>query len=380
MPLGGSGHVIITSRNPRWSSVATTVEVDVFRREESQVLLTRRAPALTSEETDCLAEELGDLPLALEQAAAWMAESGMRVPEYLGLLREKRIELMEVSSAGDYRLPVTAAWNLSLDHLARENPSAMLVLQLCALFAPEPIPRSFLAAGEPISAAPELSAVLEDPIRLGNAIRHVHRYALARIDARADTIQLHRLVQAVLVERMTADERSVMRTVVHQLLAASDPRDPMDRTTWPRYAVLHPHLVASEATTTAADDRVRDLVVHVARYHHHRGNRQVSLEIAQRAHDSWRQILGEDAPQTLRIAHWLAYVLYSVGRYPDAARLNSRLLAVHEATAAKDLKGLLGTLQAIAADRRIEGKFRESLELSRDLHDRYIESYGRETR
>jgi hypothetical protein len=74
-PAGGPGNILVTSRNPQWASVARPLEVDVFMREESKQLLRIRGPEISDAEADRLAETLGDLPLAIEQAAAWHAET-----------------------------------------------------------------------------------------------------------------------------------------------------------------------------------------------------------------------------------------------------------------------------------------------------------------
>lgn len=101
-PTGGAGKILVTSRNPGWARAAQALEVDVFTREESKKFLTARNPELPAEDADRLADALGDLPLAVEQAAAWRAETGMSVGEYLELLDDKRLELLNSTSSPDY--------------------------------------------------------------------------------------------------------------------------------------------------------------------------------------------------------------------------------------------------------------------------------------
>jgi hypothetical protein len=108
-----------------------------------------------------------------------------------------------------------------LDRLAASNPTALRVLQTCAFLAPEPIPRAML---------------VHDRLRLNEAIRDINRYALARVDGGSNTIQLHRLVQAVLINRMTQEEQSAIRHEAHHLLTANDPRASADAEQWPRYS------------------------------------------------------------------------------------------------------------------------------------------------
>ncbi|MBY8852352.1 tetratricopeptide repeat protein, partial [Saccharothrix sp. MB29] len=107
----GNGHIIVTSRNSEWGGFARAVEVDLFTREESVELLHRRGGDLDDAEADALAEALGDLPLAVEQAAAWRAQTGMQVSEYLELLAQNRTELLESGTSSEDQLPVAAAWN-----------------------------------------------------------------------------------------------------------------------------------------------------------------------------------------------------------------------------------------------------------------------------
>ncbi|GLI00172.1 FxSxx-COOH system tetratricopeptide repeat protein [Phytohabitans aurantiacus] len=377
-PMGGPGHILVTSRNPQWASVARSVEVTVFRREESVALLTRRTPELKHADANALAEALGDLPLAIEQAAAWLAETGMPAREYLDLFQEKRMELLEVAPPPDYQLPVAAAWNVSLDHLARSRPAALRLLQLCAFFAPEPIARTLLSGRMQI--APELDAALRDPIQLGRAIREINRYGLARIDYAKNTIQMHRLVQAVLMERMETAERSAMLNGAHQLLATNDPGDPEDRSHWPRYIELYPHILASNAAVEGKDPWVRQLVRNEAKFLYYWGSHAGSLALTSQAYQAWRQRLGPSAAETLEIARWLGFMLFKVGRYAEAKELNKRTLELYQQQPefGDDHEDTMQAIQAVASDMRVEGRFREALELSQSVYDRCIRLFGDE--
>src|SRR5262249_48861782 len=205
---------------------------------------------------------LGDLPLAVEQAAAWHAATGMPVDEYLRLLQEKRIELLDDTSSPDYQVSVAAAWNVSLDKLEQVNLAALQLLQVCSYFAPEPISREFFAGSRISSITEALDETLRDPIKLGRAIRDIQRYALARFDHRNNTLQMHRLVQAVLVGRMDERQREIMRSGAHTLLASSNPHSPARRTRWDRYQSLLPHVTVSRAVESE-DLSVQELVYEV---------------------------------------------------------------------------------------------------------------------
>ncbi|MEU2782206.1 FxSxx-COOH system tetratricopeptide repeat protein [Streptomyces sp. NPDC007110] len=374
-PAGGPGNILITSRNPQWASIARPLEVDVFLREESKQLLRLRGPEISDEDADRLAEALGDLPLAIEQAAAWHAETGMLVDEYLRLLDEKRVDLLRGTAPLDNQHPVIAAWNISLDQLETKNPAAYQLLQVCSFYAPEPIARALFARMPRGSIAPELDAALEDPIRLGQVIREIGRYSLARFNHRNNSLQMHRLVQAALLYRMTEEDRSTMRRGAHLLLAANDPNDPNDINRWDRYGSLYPHVVVSEAVRSQ-ENWVRNLVVNEVIYLLRWGDYTSGRDLARTAYEMWSETLGHDHPQTLLVARWLGFLLFTMGAYQEAADLNSSVLDAYRRTMGPDAQDTIDALGNVAIDHRVRGDFTESLTLTESVHRQYLRMLG----
>ena len=132
----GSGDVLITSRNNRWQAAFDTVQLNVFARSESKEFLMKRASkGLSESDADRLADKLGDLPLALEQAGAVQAETGMPVDEYLRLLDEHVTQIMAEGKSVEYPMSMTAAWKLSVTALNEplaggpEAPALLRVLR-----------------------------------------------------------------------------------------------------------------------------------------------------------------------------------------------------------------------------------------------------------
>ncbi len=155
----------------------------------------------------------------------------MPVSEYLRLFEDKRSELLEVSPPPDYQLPVAAAWNVSLDHLAdaqrgRPAPAPALLL----LRAGPHLPFDLLRPRRQQNRL-RTHRALNDPMRLARAIRQINRYSLARIDHRTNSIEMHRLVQAVLINRMTPEEQNRMRNRPTPFWPPPTPRGPTSRQT-----------------------------------------------------------------------------------------------------------------------------------------------------
>jgi hypothetical protein len=127
---GWSGHVLITSRNPDWHELATPVVVDVFDRTESISLLRARVAGLSGSDADRVAEALEDLPLAVQQATAFLAESGVGAGKYLDLLSSRATEALARGRPVGYPVSLAASWQLAFDQLAGEEPAGLELLVL----------------------------------------------------------------------------------------------------------------------------------------------------------------------------------------------------------------------------------------------------------
>ncbi|GAA4616775.1 FxSxx-COOH system tetratricopeptide repeat protein [Saccharopolyspora hordei] len=374
-PANGPGEIIITSRNPDWAEVARPLEVNLFERSESKALLRSRGPEITEEEADALAEKLGDLPLAIAQAAAWRAETGMTVSEYLRVFDEKVAEILDVSAPNDYEVSLAAAWNVSLDQLESRNPAAYQLLQVCAFFDPEPIPRSLFSGGRGTAVAPELDAALRDPIRLGRAIRDINRFGLAKIDHRSDTLQLHRLVQLVLRDRMSPQRQTEMRHGAHLLLANSNPGSPSDPVQWPRFKAILPHAYASNVLE-CDDPWVRQMVVDLMVYLFFWGDHQESVALGERAMKAWSAKLEETDPQLLQVAGLLGPYLCTLGRYAEAAELNQRTLALRRQVSGDNSEETLSAQLSVAYDLKAKGDYLRARELNEEVYHKAKTLYG----
>ncbi|HEX5404507.1 MAG TPA: FxSxx-COOH system tetratricopeptide repeat protein [Pseudonocardiaceae bacterium] len=374
-PANGPGEILITSRNPDWAGIARPLEIAVFQRSESIDLLRLRGPEIDDREAELLADKLGDLPLAIEQAAAWRAETGMPVSEYVRLFDEKVEEILDTSAPVGYELSVAAAWNVSFDELRNSSPAAHQLLQVCAFFAPEPITRSLFSGVRGVSVSPELDAALRDPMRLSRAIRDINRYGLAKIDHRSDTLLLHRLVQMVLRNRMTPQHRAEMRHGAHLLLANLDPNDPSSSKVWPRYQDVLSHVHASEAVE-CDDSWVRQLVINVMRFLYQWGDHQEAARLAKQAYDNWAQRLGETDSQTLEAAEWYGYYSFMLGRYAEAEELNRHTLELRRQVSGVDSEETLSVQTNVVLDLRAKGEFNAARELTEDSYQKAKALYG----
>jgi hypothetical protein len=376
-PTDGPGEVLITSRNPDWSDIARSLEVTVFSREESVELLRRWGPEISDADADRLCARLNDLPLAIELAAAWRAETGRSAFEYLRLFDEKVAEILDTSDRSDHELSVAAAWNVSFDALQKHNPAAHQLLQVCAFFSPEPITRSLFTGVRGVSISTDLDAALRDPMQLGRAIRDLNRYCLAKIDYRKDALHIHRLVQLELRKRMSVRQRADMRHGAHVLLANFDPNDPSSAREWPRYQLLLPHVYASELVQ-CRDPWVRQLVLNLSYYLYHWGDFDGAVVLAEQAFSTWSDMHGDADQHTLEAASHLGMHLWALGRYAEAAEINRRTLDLRRHLSGENAEETITVELRVAVDMKARGEFPAALELNERIHRKAVRWYDKD--
>ncbi|MFD3843383.1 hypothetical protein ACFWWC_45320, partial [Streptomyces sp. NPDC058642] len=250
---GGTGHVLITSRNPHWHTYAAPLDVDTLARTESIALLRAQGAVLSDADADHLAHTLDDLPLALAQAAALLTR-GLSAADLMAELARSMDEVLAEGCPDDYPVSLAAQVRLTSSRLAADHPGAAAVLAALALLAPEPFPLTACAGRLPGQAFPVLSEALVSRLCAGGVVEAIARHSLAR--TQSGTVQLHRLTQAVLADQLTPSQRELAARDAEALLTAAAPEDPSDPVGWPVWQVLLPHLLAMDpAFLTTTDGR-----------------------------------------------------------------------------------------------------------------------------
>jgi hypothetical protein len=375
---GSSGHVIVTTRNPAWSVVAEPLEIDVFSREESVGLLRRRVAGLSAAEATQVADKLGDLPLAIEQASAWLAETGMSAAEYVERLDNELVAALELNRPDDYPTTVAATFRLSFDRLREESPGAARVLQLCAYFSPDPISLSLLYSDQMLESLLDYDARLQERSMLAVLIRDLTRFSLVKIDRGSNTIEVHRLVQAVIRAQMaTEQEHEDAMHEVHRILVSARPRQggTDNPENWDRYDIIWPHLSGSEAINCDYED-TRRLLIDRVRYLWKRGEFDEALETGWEIDRQWQRKIGADHRQSLSLHFQIANVLRSAGRPQQAYDLDKQILDKQEQALGESHPLTLQTAGSLAADLRALGKFYEALAMDEETYSKLRYAVG----
>jgi tetratricopeptide (TPR) repeat protein len=328
-----SGRVIVTTRNPAWSAVANTIGVDVLSRTESVAFLRRRT-RMNSKHARALAEALGDLPLALEQAAAYIDQTSTTATDYVELLDRYGPESLGRDPPLDYEYTVTNTWAISVDRLRQQAPAAIELLTLCAFLAPDGVPRALLADYLD-QLPPTLASVMAKPLDRNQVIGALRRYSLITVTGAA--LRVHRLVQAVTRHGLAAEEQQRWADAALRLILAAFPEESDDPDTWPISAPLLTHALqvityadsGGEEYQTDREASVR-LTIRVGDYLESRAEYQRALHLLQRNVAAAEAGLGSEHLITAQSLASLAIVLWDLRDVDNAHALFQRALAIDE--------------------------------------------------
>jgi hypothetical protein len=369
---GGAGHVLITSRVRGWAEIAVPVGVDMLARAESVAILRDRVPGLADGEADLVAAALGDLPLAVAQAAGYLAETGMPAGEYAGLVGPRAAQLLGEGRPSSYPRPLAAATVLALDRLAAQNPAAAEVVRICAFLAPEPVPAQWFtgaAAQLPAGLADEAA----DPVAWRQILGQVSRSALARADPGG--LLMHRLTQAIIRGCLPPGQATATRARAEAIVAASSPGGTDAPDTWPAWARLLPHLLALDPAATG-NLGLRRLACRAARYLILRGDFRGGHDLASDLYRQWGERLGPDDPQTLIAGFNLGFALRQMGRSGEARQVHEDTLARSRRVFGEDHLDTLHSATGLAIGLRSLGETQAARELDEDTLARYRRVQG----
>ncbi|MGI5377046.1 NB-ARC domain-containing protein [Streptomyces sp. CA-251387] len=232
-----NGRFLITSRRATgWNDTAEPVSVEVLD-EENAVRLFRRICPDAGPGVEAVCAELGCLPLAVHQAAAYCEESGATAEQYGALLAEYPDEMYATAAeGGDPQRTVARVWRITLDRLAADGPALPILLRL-AWYASEGIPRAVLDS-------------FGSPPVVHRAVARLAAHSMIKVHRATDTMSVHGLVQRVSRTVQPGDPYRTAEAVTDaregatQALAKALPggvRDPAD---WPGWRALLPHVEA----------------------------------------------------------------------------------------------------------------------------------------
>ena len=374
LPSGSNGHILFTTRAHVMSGRAQRVEVEEMDVEEGTLFLVRRGTMLgqdvplssVSEAVRTAAAAIVDavdgLPLALDQAGAYIEETGCGLSRYLELYQTQRKKLNERRSKRptDHPEPVATTWSLSFQKVEEVNPAAAELLRFCAFLHPDAIPEEFITEDAPF-LSPLLQSIANDPMQFDEAIGELLNYSLVRRHPETKTLSMHRLVQAVLKDEMNWDTQEQwverMVRVVNHLFPFSTAE------TWYLCQRYLPHAILCaeyiERWKMASYETAR-LLHHTASYLNDRAQYREAEPFYLRSLAIMEPIWGPGHPSTAASLDNLAVLYSKWGKYEEAEPLHQRALAIRERALGAEHPDTAGSLNNLALLYVNQAKYEEA--------------------
>jgi tetratricopeptide (TPR) repeat protein len=329
----GQGQVVITTRRSGFGALGAVLNLDLLDRAESTALLRRRVPGASDEQVDSLAELLGDLPLAIEQAAAYVESTGMSVDDYMRLFHERAADMIGRGLVIDREETLTTLWDLSLAALSEQSPAAVQLLNLLTWMAPEPVPLD-LFTNHPEELPSPLAEAVQDQLTWQDTVGALVSWFFVQRTSNEVTI-VHRLLQQSLRAR---DHHSSSTSEAQNLLVADLPIHDVHGTpqNWPRWRILLRHVLAVVDVVQNPTNETSLLCDRAGLYLRTTGRSMEALPLHERALSIAETTDGPYDPKVAARLNNLALALNSLGRADEALLHLKRALSIRESFHGQD--------------------------------------------
>ncbi|MFJ3728725.1 tetratricopeptide repeat protein, partial [Streptomyces sp. NPDC090045] len=386
-PASPYGRTLVTTRRREAALTGENrcrIDVGLFTDAEAAAYLTaslaahgRREPA---DQLTALASDLGHLPLALSQAAAYTVDTGLACADYRRRLAAHAWKLAHLfPEAGalpdDQPVTVAAAWSLSIERADQLHPTGLAwpMLQLAALLDPNGIPRIVLTSEPALAHLAEYRTRNDngpepglrrgwvwkrkrrrEPVRVSvddaeGALRSLHRLSLVKdtSDGLYPTVRVHQLIQRASRDTLTPEQHDrLARTAADALLAA-----------WPDIPSDTNLAQTLRANTTALTSHAEDALyrpnAHPVLYRTGRSLGETGQVVAARDHyhhltEAARHRLSPDHPDTLTARNNLAWWQGEAGDAVGAVAAYTELLEDRSRVLGPDHPDTLSTRSDLA--------------------------------
>lgn len=330
---GGEGHVLVTSRNSGWHQFGMPFCLRVLERVEAREFLRRRIGATNDLPAVTLAQALGDLPLALEQASAVISEAGISIEDYLRRYENLWVELLQSGrSLGDYPETVAMTWELACRELENWDGEVLGLLKILVHLAPVELPRRFLLRAMGNLRVPFSTRFGNEPT-LDRAVGLLRRFSLLSADAHS--VSVHPLVGTLTRERLPAEQQKNWCDAAVKMIAATFRFDSASTVGWDDCAESLPHALAvsgfAHAAGVAPDsnakllNQVGEYLTHIGRLEQGRHAFELALALTEQVH-------GPNDPRRAAIINNLGRVMKRAGKLQQARAHFEEALVLDQAT------------------------------------------------
>jgi tetratricopeptide (TPR) repeat protein len=373
IPQSAKGHVLLTTQAQATGDIQA-IEVRDMLPEDGALLLLRRAKIVKLEaplsavagvarDTALrISTDLGGLPLALDQAGAYIEETRCGLATYLDLYRQRRAELLR--RRGGFSPPhpesVATTFVLSFERVASASPAAADLLRLCAFLYPDAIPEEIFTEGA-AELGPNLGPIAADPLKLNAAFAEILKYSLLRRDPDAKALGIHRLVQEVIQDGLTKEEKG--QWAERDVRAVNRAFPPVEFAKWAQCERLVPQALACASLIGAHGlefEEAARLLNGGGHYLYQRGRYYEAEPLYQRALAMRGKVLGPEDPDVAQSLNNLGVLYRAQGKYAEAEPLYQRALAIWEKALGPEHANVATGLNNLAGLYHAQGKYAQA--------------------
>ncbi len=380
LPPARCGSLLFTSRRQALGFAAQTLDMEQMTPEEGTCFLLHRARLLDpTASLDSLAPEvialareivvvMDGLPLALDQAGAYIEATHCSLSDYLQLFQSSQLRLLDERDAhADHPSSVASTFMLAFVQLKKNNPAAAELLTVCAFLAPEAIPETFFIEGA-THLGLSFEVLAADPIQFNNAIKALLTYSLLQRNAPTRMLIIHRLVQVVLKESIEEAIQTIWEARLIHAMSLLFPREKTQAGYWQICENLLPHALGGITLSEQWDENevlqnaltLISLLSCVATYLSHRARYVEAESLYQRALRIGEETLQSEKSLMAEALHGLARLYREQGKYEEAEPFYQRALVIRERALGSEHPLVSETLNELANLYHHLGKYEEA--------------------
>ena len=407
---GSRKHTLITTRNPDAKGIpARGLEVVIPDVDDSiEMLCTLAEMDLEAHKDEArqVVEELGCLPLAIDQAASYVRTVTKSFSLFLDGYQKRRSEIHKWVPKGNrqYSYSVANTWSVSFKYLQDVQPITAKLFQVLSFLNPDSILVDFIIAA---SAAFEndVREFVRDFVKFTEALLSLESLSLIKWSRETNALSIHRVIQAVVEDELSESSLvSCMSTIV-EICDIATPADDSNESTAVRRncqnQVVGPLIRVGKLRTertAAVSSKVGNLLridgklieglklvmqaldiysdlrhkedldflgaqIHLATCYREIGNLDEASHLLKTTSAALSRLLGEDHPQTLCALRDLSIVYQLRGLFTETAALQERLLATARNRLGEDDHFTLTIMNNLGTVYDYQGRFPEAVAL-----------------
>ncbi|MCK9565878.1 MAG: tetratricopeptide repeat protein, partial [Methanothrix sp.] len=321
---------------PNWANVANVLPLGVFNDAEAVDFLCRRTRQNDKQAAEALAKEMGCLPLALEQAGAYIEQTGNSLSEYLSLFKKHRGYVLTLGIPVDYLDTVATTWEMSFQTMKKESPASTDLLNLLSFLFAENVPKALIFRGKKLFPEP-LASALANEIKFNQTIATLRSYSLVSV-TEYESLSVHQLVQTVTRLRLKEDEKTWAEIAVN-MMDEDFKFDPFDAYTWRDCSKSLSHALTAAGwaeSLKVAQNETGNLLHKIGRYYKERADYSKAKEILGRALIISRKEHGFIHPAIANILNDIGSVMLDSNDLWSAIGLLDEALVIAENTVGPD--------------------------------------------